>query len=277
MKTLTKYSYLIFSGLLLFLVYSCEEVIQIDLNTASPKLTVQAIITDQPGPYYVTLLKSESYFNSNDSFPVVRNAKVIISDNVENSDTLSEVKPGIYKTSTLQGINGRTYNLKIVSEGKTYEAESYLPMHVNLDTIMYQKITATGPKSKESNKFYIKCLFYDPANIENYYRVETVILNTDTLSTPYQIYSDIVTDGQQIVFPVQRPTFNPGDTAIVSLYHINAVNYDYFKTANNILKNKKGPMASASAPQANPLTNLSGGALGYFGTFAVSTKQIIIK
>jgi len=257
---------------------ACEEIINIDLNTASPHLTVTAIVTDQPGPYYVNLSKTESYFNSNDSFPVVRNAAVTISDDAGNSEILQESVPGTYKTSTLRGVSGRTYHLKIVAEGLTYEAFSYLPYPVKLDSVVSQKITATGLRNKEgTNKYYVKCFFDDPAGSVDFYRIESVVINTDTLASYYQIYSDEVTDGQKIVYPVQRPTFNLGDTAEVELYHINSDNYDYYKTANNILRNKKGPMASASAPQANPLTNISGGAVGYFGTFAVSRKEVVIK
>ena len=257
---------------------ACEEIITIDLNTASPRLTVTAIVTDQPGPYIVNLSKTESYFSSNDSFPPVRNATVTISDDAGNSDILQESVPGTYKTSTLRGVSGRTYHLKIVAEGLTYEAFSYLPDPVILDSVVSQKITAAGPHKKESNEsYYLKCFFNDPPGSTDFYRIETVVAGTDTLASYYQIYSDEVTDGQKIAYPLQRPTFNPGDIATVELYHINTVNYDYYKTANNILRNKKGPMASASAPQANPLTNISGGALGYFGTFAVSMQTVVVK
>lgn len=268
----------IFAIISIVALLACEEIIHIDLNTASPRLTVTAILTDQPGPYLVNLSKTESFFSSNDSFPPVRNAMVTISDDAGNSDVLLESVPGTYQTSTLRGINGRTYHLKIVAEGLTYEASSYLPYPVKLDSVVSQKITATGPHSKEGkNKYYVICYFDDPAGSADFYRIESEVANTDTLASYYQIYSDEVTDGQKIIYPVQRPTFNPGDTAIVELYHINAANYDYYKTANNILRTKKGPMASASAPQANPLTNISGGALGYFGTFAVSRKEVVVK
>jgi hypothetical protein len=202
---------------------------------------------------------------------------VIITDDAGNSDVLTETIPGTYQTSTLQGVSGRTYHLNIVTEGTTYEAYSYLPHPVKLDSVVSLKIAASGPRSKESNKYYVKCFFGDPVGTTDFYRIESVVANTDTLASYYQIYSDEVTDGQEIVYPVQRPTFNLGDTAIIELYHINSANYDYYKTANNILKNKKGPMASASAPQANPLTNISGSAVGYFGTFAVSRKKVVVK
>jgi hypothetical protein len=262
---------------LIFVTISCEEVITIDLNTASPKIAVTAIVTDQPGPYFVTLTKTASYFSSNDSFPAVQNAKITLSDDAGNSELLKEITPGTYSTASLQGVNGRNYYLKIEAEGNVYEASSYLPFPVSLDSVVSQKITTSGPREKNKNKYYVKCTFIDPAGSADFYRIETVLANSDTLASAYQIYSDEVTDGQQIEYPVQRPTFKLGDTAIVELYHINPVNYDYFKTANNILKSKKGPMASASAPQGNPLTNISGGAVGYFGTFAVSTKKVVVK
>jgi hypothetical protein len=267
-----------YSALFIITISACEEVINIDLNTASPKLSVTAIITDQPGPYYVTLTKSESFFSSNDSFPAVSNAVVIISDNAGNSEKLTEIKAGVYQTTNLQGVNGRTYHLSIEANGNKYEATSYLPYPIALDSVAAQKITATGPGNKENkNKYYLKCYFTDPEGSEDYYRVEPLLSNSDTLASSYQIYSDEVTNGQHIEFPVQKPTFSLGDSAIVEFYHVNKENYNYYKTANNILKSRKGPMASASAPQANPLTNISGEAVGYFGTFAVSKKTIIVK
>ena len=270
------YTNIILAALLSASLTSCEEVISIDLNTASPRLTVTAIVTDQPGPYEVVLSKTESYFSSNDLFTAVRSAVVTISDDAGNSEILPETVPGTYLTSALQGVNGRTYHLKIVAENQTYEADSYLPYPIALDSVISQKVTTTTHKVS-SNSYYLKCMFEDPVGSADYYRVESTVASTDTLASVYQIYSDQVTDGQKIIFPLLRPTFILGDTALVELYHINTSNYDYFKTANNILRNKKGPMAAASAPQANPLTNISGGAMGYFGTFAVSRKRVIIK
>lgn len=268
----------IFSILFTIAFMACEEIITIDLNTALPRLTVTALVSDQPGPYLVELSKTESFFSSNDSFPPVHNALVTISDNAGNTEILTESAPGKYKTATLSGVSGRTYHLKIVAEGLTYDAFSRLPYPVKLDSLVSQKITAGGPHSKESNdNYYIQCFFNDPAGSADFYRIESAFATTDTLASYYQIYSDEVTDGQRIIYPLQRPTFSLGDTATVELYHINTANYDYYKTANNILRNKRGPMAAASAPQANPLTNISGGALGYFGTYAVSKKKGVVK
>ena len=110
-----------FAILLIITMWSCEEIITIDLNTASPRLTVTAIVTDQQGPYTVNLSKSESYFSSNDSFPTVSHAVVTISDNMGNSEVLKESAPGNYLTTALRGVNGRTYHLKVVAEGSTFE------------------------------------------------------------------------------------------------------------------------------------------------------------
>ena len=155
MKTI-QLRFVSFAILLMIGMWSCEEIITIDLNTASPRLTVTAIVTDQPGPYTVSLSKSESFFSSNDSFPAVSHAVVTITDNVGNSETLKESAPGNYQTTTLRGVNGRTYRLKIVAEGATYEASSYLPYPVALDSIATPKMVSGGggPHSKESSNSY---------------------------------------------------------------------------------------------------------------------------
>jgi len=46
--------------------------------------------------------------------------------------------------------------------------------------------------------------------------------------------------------------------------------FDFFNTLSDVLNNQNGP-----AP-ANPNTNIQGGALGYFGAFTSSKKQIIV-
>ena len=67
---------------------SCEKVINIDLNTASPNIVIEGIIDNGPGPYRVKLSKTGSYFNQ-PVLPPVSGAQVIISDNTGIIDTLS--------------------------------------------------------------------------------------------------------------------------------------------------------------------------------------------
>ena len=49
----------------------CQKVVSIDLNNANPRLVVEGIVTDQPGPYSVKLSMSGDYFAPSLYFPPV--------------------------------------------------------------------------------------------------------------------------------------------------------------------------------------------------------------
>ena len=67
---------------------------------------------------------------------------------------------------------------------------------------------------------------------------------------------------------------NKGDTITIELLSIDKAAYDYFHTLSEILSSDQSP--TSLAPQ-NPLTNLSGGALGYFAAYTVDTRKIVIR
>ena len=56
----------------------CQKVVSIDLNNANPRLVVEGIVTDQPGPYSVKLSMSGDYFAPSLYFPPVSNALIIL-------------------------------------------------------------------------------------------------------------------------------------------------------------------------------------------------------
>ena len=106
---------------------SCQKVVSIDLNNANPQMVAEAIVTDGPGPYTVTLTKSGDYFSPSLYFPPVTHAFVTIADNLGVTDTLKETSAGTYRTSVLHGSQGKSYALRIVAEGKEYDAVSTMP------------------------------------------------------------------------------------------------------------------------------------------------------
>ncbi len=65
-----------------------------------------------------------------------------------------------------------------------------------------------------------------------------------------------------------------GDTVTVELLSIDKATYDYFNTLRDILSSDR---AATSLSPANPNTNLSGGALGYFAAWAIDRKVIILQ
>ncbi len=162
--------------LLLFftLVFSCIE--PFDFNVKGDKsesLVVEGLITNEPGPYFVYLTRTTGYSSTIESLEVVEGANVIISDDVGNSETLTETRPGVYETNPvgIQGIEGRYYKVIInTPDGKQYESKSEILSSVpEIDSIYYEfqeKQTVDGRPDDYIN-VYIDILV--PENSGNFF------------------------------------------------------------------------------------------------------------
>src|SRR3989337_2566393 len=136
---------------------SCEKVVDIKLNDSPTQLVIEGSVTNKTSPYTVRVSKTLNYSESN-NFPPVTGAIVIINDNLGSRETLAETSPGIYQTSVITGVVGRTYTLKVNVEGKQYEASSTMPGPVAIDTL----INDSKLEFEDSARMVI-AKFYDPS------------------------------------------------------------------------------------------------------------------
>ena len=255
--------------------FSCQKVISVDLNNANPQMVTEATVTDQPGPYTVSLSRSGDYFTPSLYFPPVSHAFVTIADNLGVTDTLKETVSGTYHTSVLHGGPGRTYYLRVVAEGKEYDAVSTMPSRVNIDTLV-----ALHSRESDGDQVYnLYVIFRDPPEPGNYYRMNlrvSVPISPDSIDgRRYHLYNDKLTNGNEAAVRIRmRNYFKPGDTVWVDLLSIDKASYDYFNTLNNILTSDRSPTSLAPA---NPNTNLTNGALGYFAAYSMDSKVIVLQ
>jgi hypothetical protein len=94
----------------------------------TPKLVVDGLITDQPGPYQIRLQYSYPYSNQT-SVSTIGGAAVEISDDQGTTEKLIDRGQGLYETAPngMRGIVGRKYKLSIKTpEGKKYESKPEL-------------------------------------------------------------------------------------------------------------------------------------------------------
>ncbi len=243
------------------LVSSCQKVIELDLNSEDPKIVIEANISDQPGPYTVRISKTVNFSETN-VFPAVNGATVIISDNVGNTETLVETSPGVYQTTTTQGVPGRTYFLNVAAENKTYTAQSTMPTLVTLDSLLLEQNAFFG-------SYLIIPLFLDPAGKGNYYRCLQTI-NSVRVTESF-LYNDDFSDGLINGQPILNFTDSivTGDTVSVELQCIDKPVYLYFFSMLQTTTGQTG------AP-ANPVSNISNNALGYFNAHTSRRKEVVI-
>lgn len=251
---------------------SCTKVIHIDLNEAEPKLVIEGNVTDQAGPYYVSLSRSIG-FEANNEFPGVSGALVTISDNNGVKDTLTEQSQGKYQTHVLVGVPGHTYTLEVSVDGKKYSASSVMPMKVNLDSVRFLKSDfGSAPGSKDTT-FVAVPRFLDPPVFGNRYRFKLV--TRDTIDKGIYVDTDNLING----LPYQRPIFSNdlpckrGDSLILEMQCIDPSIYDYFFSLNESIGNGPGGGTTPS----NPASNIVGDALGYFSAHTTQTLRTVAQ
>ena len=256
----------------ILLSYSCEEIINVDLNSADPKIVIEGTVTDQPGPYTVSITKTTDYYNPA-SYPTVSGARVNIADDLGFSEQLHETTDGIYQTVNLQGTSGRTYTLTVIAEGQTYSAVSFMPQPTEIDSLFYEE-SEEGIRHKDKEGYDLILRFTDEPGVEDYKRIK--IYRNGNLQDGYFLYNGRLSDGNEIEYDRIHADFEFNDFVFVELLSIDKTTYEYYSTMSNATASSGGNKIQTKIP-ANPNSNLSGDALGYFGAFAVRPDSIWIR
>jgi hypothetical protein len=253
----------------LLLLSACQTVIDLELQDATPRLTIEGQLTDDGQPATVQLIRSVPYTTAS-SFPAVRGALLTLRDNAGGLDTLRETTtPGQYRGQTLRGQVGRQYTLRVEVDGQAYSATSTLLPAVPLTGLQVRP-------SGFGDELELLPAYQDPAGVPNYYVFR--LYRNGRLTQGIFAQSDQLTDGQpnSRALNVQGPSpvedeLVPGDSVRVAMQHVDVGVYEYFRTLNMLLQ-----VGLASASPANPTSNFSGGVLGYFSTYAQQQRRFTI-
>ena len=248
---------------LILTLVSCERVIQLDLKNSTPKIVIQGNIYDQPGPYIVKISNSVN-FDASSNYPPVSGAKVVISDDVGQNEVLSETTAGTYLTSKLRGVPGRTYSLSVKTGYETYLSSATMPYAVAMDSIFFSTSLFSGEKVTTIS-------FLDPPFTVNYYRFVYFINNVQ--QKVFYVLADDLFQGAAIRYALLSRGSDiklaKGDRVSVWLESIDHGVYEYFRTA--------GSDEGESASPANPVSNISNGALGYFNVCSVRKISAMVN
>lgn len=130
--------YLLFLASAIF--YSCEDVINPQLESAEPVLVIDAWINDLPDSQKVILTRTQPYFQ-NILPPAVSGATVTITDQNGTVFSFLEDKPGEYvwvpSGNDVFGTIGLNYTLSVQTNGETFVAESRMGRVPVVDSITF--------------------------------------------------------------------------------------------------------------------------------------------
>ena len=247
---------------------SCEKVIEIKIKESDMKYVIEGVITDEPGVCKISLTRTVRFSDPN-VFPAVSGASVKVSDN-GTEYILSETSPGIYQTNAINGTPGHLYRLTVTVNSEIFTASCNMLPPVPLDTLYI----ARGPFG--SYKFP-HIVYTDPAGINNGYRF---IQYVNGVKDPAVFWdNDEFTDGQSSALRLDNGisddndprTIHTGDVVTIELLSLDDPIYRFWSTVQF-----GGAAGSAfTASPANPITNITGGALGYFSAHSVTKRTVI--
>jgi hypothetical protein len=251
---------------------SCEKVVNVDLKNAEPKIVIEGLVDNSGNPATVKITKSVS-FSSTTAAPIVNGAVVKISDDAGNNFTLTETSPGLYTNATLIGQVGKTYTLTVQNADVTYVGKSTIPRQAPIDTIYQESVSIPGSGAPGSAASFgkIATLVYTdiPGFGDNVQVLQTI---NGKLDNTLQVADDQFTDGSDLpyqLFPNPNTKIKTGDIIKIEMRFIDKDVYKYF---SGILEIQGG-----NTVPANPTSNISGGALGYFSAHTSETKTIVIQ
>ncbi|HEX9509164.1 MAG TPA: DUF4249 domain-containing protein [Puia sp.] len=255
-------------GFALLTGYACKKVIQVDLKNAVSRIVIEGEVTNTIQPYEVRISKTVN-FSAGNTYPPVTGARVTITDSSTGIGAdLTEASPGVYTANASMGVPKHIYTLLVIAEGKEYRAVSRMPLPVPLDSVTFARNTDF------SNKRDINAVvnFQDPPGLGNYYQF-TEYLNGRLIPNIF-VFEDRLSDGRYI----EQPLFNDstylqkGDTLQLKMYCVDKNIYDYFNTLTGVTGNNN----FQSATPANPNTNISNGALGYFSAHTITQEKLVV-
>lgn len=250
---------------IIFTLSSCEEVIEIDLNSAHPVLVVEGKLY-KDSLTTVLLTTTANYF-STESPEAVEDATITISAKGDVSEELIYLGNGVYSGQTIRGVEGVNYDIEILWEEEEYQGSAFLPKQseiVSLGIVEFQP-APQAPLFKNA-----EITFLDNPDTEDYYMIRYV-LNGFPLVASYFAFADITfSDTIQLANP--QLSFEPGDLVEVQVFSIDEPMSVFYSQLSQALG---GGMAMSSTPY-NPTSNIKG-AMGYFAAWSYVSDTIRVN
>lgn len=262
-----KLNHTLYTALVAFTLFSsCEKVIDLELKDTTSKIVIEGSITDVYEPQLVVVTQTINFQESTKKVPVT-GATVVVKEEGGQTLTFLEKKPGMYVSSIFKGIPGKKYTITVSSNSQNYTASSIMPLPVEIESLSQTELTFFGTKKK-----FVVVNYNDPVGVPNYYNTRIAVNGIKRSS--FYVESDRFNDGKPVKNNIftDEPDLVTGDTVKVELQGIDEKVYRYLFSITQITGNGGPPTAPA-----NPDSNFSNGALGYFSALTSRTDQIIIK
>lgn len=253
--------FLILSLFTLITLSSCEDVVDVDLDTGQSTIVIDAEILWQRGTegsqQAIIISKMTDYYNQ--QVPKVTGANVVIENHKGDSFQFQDIGYGVYQCSNFIPELNTSYTLTVTVEGNVYTAtETMKSVPEILEVVQTTEHGFSGEDEIE-----VQFTFQDPGDESNFYLSDFA---TNILFYPeYELTDDDFFNGNIIKNEFSDEDLKVGDTVKITNRGISEQFYNYM---NLILE------STSANPFATPPGNIRGNilnenvdgenALGYF-------------
>jgi hypothetical protein len=268
--------------LILLLATACTERMDITTDNAASRIAITGCVTTNAMPHAISIVQTMGYFG-HEELKTYSDATVKI-----NNELLTSVGKGVYVTdSSFFGVPGQTDKLDVELRNEAgitehYTAETTMPtMHVLDSAVLY-----ATPFFGEAFPMFV---YFQDLPGPNTFGAHLYINNLQYTNKIQRYYlnnfDDYTAEGQYIRFPIffiskemrwdneEHIYIYAGDTLTFELNALSGEYYDFIHAAKQEI-NGGNPLFAG--PPANVPGNISGGALGIFGSYTISRDTVII-
>ena len=255
-----------------FLLFACEEIIELDLQIGKKRLVIEASLDWEKGTtgnsQTIKLRTSTPYFNSNTNTKVT-GASVRVSNTRTNDVFIfSDQNNGTYTTTNFIPIIGDTYRLEVV-----YNNETYIATETLTAVPAIKSITQSTKGGLDDELLEVNIYFDDPQTEGNNYM--TRYYETGDLFPYFYTLPDEFTNGNQMLDFFEKPDnpdknqepFQAGDIVHINLYGISEPYYNFMNLLINQYYNGGNPFSVIAAEIKGNCINVTtpeNYAFGYF-------------
>ena len=278
MKKINIYNKLGVLLIIIGLLNSCTDVIDVDVPNGGVRLVVDASINWQKGTsgetQTINLRESTSYFNNNPDVPVTGALVTVTKENDGLIFMFDDQNNGSYTATDFVPELNASYTLEILYNGNSYTATETLIAAPDIN-----RIEQTIEGSDDDSEIQLQIFFDDPADIENYYLGEFTPSN---LPLPaLAVISDEFTDGNENFIENDNDNYVAGVAVNINVYGISRRHYDYL----NILiqqsgSEEEGPFPTTPVQLKGNCINVNDSSeevLGYFRLSEFDTTTYTIE
>ena len=270
-------TYIYILSLFLITLSSCQDVVDVDLETAQERLVIEAMIKWEKGTLgneqVIKLSKTSSFYN-NQIVRAIGATVVVTNKTTLQNYNFTEIEDGIYTTNTFEPVLNTVYQLEITYNNEVYKAEETLfesPDIIGITQSIEEGFSTEDPE--------VVLTFNDFENQHDFYRVQFSQYrpsDDEIIDTITEAYDSRFVENNTITDFYESEDLKIDDVITINVYKISQQFYNFISVLE---EQGDAGFGAFSSPPVNVkgncinTTKKSHYPYGYFGLNQISAEN----